>query len=91
MASTCRSCRQPIVWVVTEATAKKAAKKMPLDADPQNPVKALRVDDGNIIFTGARAGDGTWIVRYVPKKANQFRSHFATCPNRDAHRKPTRR
>lgn len=64
---------------------------MPLDADPSNPTKALRVDDGNLIFTGARDGRGNWIVRYVPKGPNHYRSHFATCPQRDTHRKPNPR
>lgn len=88
MASTCRSCKAPVVWVVTEATDTKPGRKMPLDADPSRPGKALVVEDGNLVFTGARAGDGTWIVRYVPKGPRHYRSHFATCPNAKSHRKP---
>lgn len=94
MASTCRSCDAPIVWVATEATlakegkAAKPSRRMPLDADPDNPSKALVVDDGNIIFTGQRDGStNAWLVRYVPKGPNHYRSHFATCPNAAAHRK----
>lgn len=89
MASTCRSCRASVVWVETEATPTKAGRKMPLDADPNNPTKALADDDGNIIFTGARTADGTWIVRYVaPGSADRlYRSHFASCPNATSHRK----
>lgn len=94
MASTCRSCDAPIVWVRTEATAPKGGKPgkssraMPLDADPDNPSKALVVEDGNIIFTGQRDGSsGAWIVRYVSKGPKHYRSHFASCPNRDSHRK----
>lgn len=83
----CRSCKQPVIWVVTEASEKKAARKMPLDADPENPVKALRVDDGNIIFTGKQNDDGVYIVRYVGKGVNRFRSHFATCPQAGEHRR----
>lgn len=76
---------------------------MPLDADPTNTNKALRViasEDnpgkgvdggplGNLLFTGQRTGDGTWIVRYVKTGKNLFRSHFATCTEAKSFRKPT--
>lgn len=73
----CRSCQAPIVWVESEATEMKPAKKLPLDADPKRPHEALRVSNGNIVFAGATSGDGTPIVRYQRNGAH--RSHFATC------------
>lgn len=76
------------MWVETEATEKRVGSRMPLDADPANPRKALKVDNGNLIFTGQRTGDGSWIVRYVPASAGQYRSHFASCPNASKHRRP---
>jgi hypothetical protein len=91
--SSCRSCGAPIVWVVTEARLAtdgkpaKPARKMPLDADPDNPAKALKCVDGNLLFTRERDGNGDWIVRYVKKGPNLYRSHFASCPQRTQHRK----
>lgn len=78
--ATCRSCRQAVVWVETVATEKKPGRKMPLDADPDNPERALKVADGNIVITRDRKPDGTPLVRYVKKGPNLYRSHFATCP-----------
>lgn len=85
--STCRSCGAPVVWVETEAKADKPGRRMPLDADPERPTKALKVDGGNIIFTGARSGSGAWLVRYVGVGPGRYRSHFATCPNAKGHRR----
>lgn len=87
--STCRSCGAEVVWVETEATAEKPGRKMPLDADPDKPGKALRVAGGNIVPTGARTGDGTPIARYIPSNPDVLacRSHFATCPNASQHRR----
>lgn len=79
MTALCRSCQAPLIWVATEATEKRAAKRMPLDADPERPTKALVVEDGNIEFTRTKDGEGNWIVRYV--KGGRFRSHFASCPD----------
>lgn len=90
MSAHCRSCGAPVVWVETEAKGDKPGRKMPLDADPNNPDKALKVDNGNIINTGQRSGDGTWLVRYVGPGPNRYRSHFATCPKADKHRKAKR-
>lgn len=88
--SVCRSCGAPVVWVETEATATKPGRRMPLDADPERPTKALRVDDGNVIFTGQRSGSGAWLVRYVGKGPGRFRSHFASCPQAAQHRRTRR-
>lgn len=84
--SRCRSCDAPVVWVETEARADKPGKRMPLDADPSDTSRALKVDDGNLVMV-ATTGDGTPVVRYVPKGPNHYRSHFASCPNSKAHRR----
>lgn len=97
MGASCRSCGAPVVWVETLANEKRAGRKMPLDADPENPRKAARFADGNIIAhrvggEAQRSGDGTYLVRYLPKDAGRppngaFRSHFSTCPNAAKHRR----
>lgn len=87
MPATCRSCQSPVVWCETEATATKAGKRMPLDADPDDRTRALVVVDGNLVFTGDNTGAGTPIVRYVSKNAGKHRSHFATCPQSGSWRK----
>lgn len=84
--SRCRSCDAAVVWVETEAREGKPGKRMPLDADPANTSRALKVDDGNLVMIGTTP-DGTPIVRYVPKGPNHYRSHFATCVNAKAHRR----
>lgn len=85
----CRSCRRPVMWVETEATEKKAGRKMPLDADADG--RPLAAPDGNIMITDRRTGDGTPIVRYLPKAAAptiaRYVSHFATCPHAKEHRR----
>lgn len=86
----CRSCDAPILWAVTEADPgkKRKSQKIPLDADPTCPGKALLVFEGNLEFTRERDGDGNWIVRYVKAGAGAHVSHFATCPNAREHRRP---
>lgn len=86
MSATCRSCKEPVVWVETEATADKAGKPMPLDGDPKRPGQALTVSNGNIVFTGQTTGRGTPIVRY--QRNGSHRSHFATCKQAKTWRKP---
>lgn len=78
--ATCRSCRGPVVWVETEATDTKPGRRMPLDADPDDRTRALRVDDGNLVLTANTTGAGVPIVRYVSTGTGMHRSHFATCP-----------
>lgn len=85
--SKCKKCKAPIIWTETEATAKKPGRNMPVDADPDRPGKALVVDGANLVFTGARSGNGAWIVRYVPKGKGRHVSHFATCPFASSFRK----
>lgn len=84
----CRSCNADIVWVKTAATKSSPGKPMPLDADPERPGKALRVDGGNVVFTGQRDGSSNaWLVRVVGRGSGAYRSHFSTCPNARSHRK----
>ena len=78
--SECRTCLRPVVWVVTQA-----GKRMPLDPDAWHilpgPGTDLGVTPGGHVIRGTRleqAGEGTREVRA---------SHFATCPNADAHRR----
>lgn len=84
--SVCRSCRAPVVWVETEATASKPGRKMPLDANPDDPTRAALFDNGNVVFVGARTGDGTPIVKVIAPGPRRCRSHFASCPNAMSHR-----
>ena len=96
--SACRSCGAPVVWAETVATAKRAGRKLPLDADPADRARALRVDDGLVVFERDGAGrvlstgDGTPLVRVLPKSARPakggMRAHFSTCPNASQHRRP---
>lgn len=87
MASTCKSCKKPVLWAETEATAQKAGKRIPLDVDFENSARGGRYSDGNLVFTGLRTADGTPIVRYVGTGPDRLRTHFVSCPNRDHHRR----
>lgn len=76
----CRSCGAPVVWALTEA-----AKPMPLDkAEPtaadnliawQDEAGVLRVRYAHPSGLGLGPGERT------------ATSHFATCPNANAHRR----
>lgn len=78
MPAACRSCRAPVTWAITDL-----GNRIPLDLTP--------VADGNIVVIGHQAG--TTVVRVVtidepaPAGAPRYVSHFATCPNADAHRR----
>lgn len=75
--TTCRSCGAPIYWALTGA-----GKRMPVDAEPsQAGTVELRLRSGAIvaIVHGSPDGAGAWRT-----------SHFATCPNADAHRRDKR-
>lgn len=84
--ATCKKCDAPLVWVETEATAKKPARKMPIDADESGAALSLP-GEGNIVFTGNTAVSGLPIVRVLPSGKGNRRSHFASCPAADKFRK----
>ena len=85
--SRCRSCNAPLFWVETVATETKPGKRMPLDADPANTNRALVVENGNLMFAGGVTGDNVPLVKYVPNGEGMHRTHFATCPNANSHRR----
>ena len=75
----CRSCHAPVYWVTTEK-----GKDMPLDRDP--------VPDGNIVISpkGLAVYRKKSDVPQLPgiEEPPRYKSHFATCPDRDSWRKP---
>jgi hypothetical protein len=87
--ATCRSCGAEVEWCTTEANN----RKMPLDLDPVKLKKDREEGDesilGNLVIIRRVAGDFgmTPVVRYVPAGQGTRTSHFATCPDRDEHRK----
>jgi hypothetical protein len=74
MSTNCRSCGADILWVWSIRH-----KKMPVDAEPS--------ERGNLILTDAPGG-GSMAVRARDGDRELYTSHFATCPNAKAHRKP---
>lgn len=76
--STCRSCGASIRWAITE----RSGKRIPVDAEPV-------AEGGNLLLTT----DDPPIARVVSvdqlviDDGVRFVSHFATCPNADAHRR----
>ena len=81
MASTCKSCGAPIIWVQTPA-----GKWMPLDEGlvpyrQNDSGKSSVVDDHGVVIRCDIVTDGsipTGLAR-VP--------HWSTCPNADKHRR----
>lgn len=76
----CRTCRAPIMWAVSA----KTGSRMPLDRDP--------VDNGNVVLDGNRASYLSKADAAAPNLLGEARyvSHFATCPQAQAHRKGKR-
>lgn len=77
--SACRSCGAAVTWCVTEA-----GKSMPVDAAP--------TPGGNLVIR--RSGPALVAVVVSPllesneeRAEPHYTSHFATCPNADAHRR----
>ena len=70
----CRSCGAEIVWCVTES-----GKKMPADAEPS--------ERGTLVLVDSCGGETLARVAECPGP-RMYTSHFATCPNAAAHRKP---
>lgn len=85
-ASECRSCSAKILWVRWP----QSGKHMPVDAVPD--MRDAKEGGGDIVLTlkGGKFGELIAEKFYAPKhgeKRNRYTSHFATCPNADAHRK----
>lgn len=79
--SKCRSCGTRIIWTVTSAFG----RRMPVDFTP--------VLDGDIAIKPD--GEGGWLSIVADPRETvagcssvRRKSHFATCPNAAAHRKP---
>lgn len=79
MPANCKSCNGPIEWATMPT-----GKLMPIDATP--------VHDGNVAARRDERGD---LVARVLKDDDELlegerrgTSHFATCPNAAAHRRP---
>lgn len=76
----CKSCGAAVIWAVTEN-----GKAMPVDTN--------LADDGTIELVEVRAG-GEVLARVVPeaerpeRRGALHRSHFSTCPDARAWRKP---
>lgn len=79
---TCRSCRASVIWCLTEK-----GKRMPIDADPEEPRRPLTVADGNLIICKQGEAGEADTVRYVPAGRGRYRSHFASCPDSKSHRR----
>lgn len=77
--NTCRSCHAKIVWAVTPG-----GKRMPVDAAP--------VDDGNVLLDRRQDPPLATVIGGGPQlwdePGERHTSHFATCPDSDAHRRP---
>lgn len=82
LPSTCRSCSATVYWVIWP----DSGKRMPVDAQP--------VPDGNIILTHRVAVNQLWAAQAAKldpellKTRKRYVSHFSTCPDSKAHRKP---
>lgn len=71
----CRSCDAPIIWTETVN-----GRRMPVDEEPKPfPVGRFALDETCDPPLATFAPDNL---------GERFESHFATCPNRDRHRRP---
>lgn len=87
MRTSCRSCRAPILWTLSEA-----GKRTPLDAYPH--------DEGTIEVYGQALGGEVGLSRVLTgdlldtareNGTSLYRSHFASCPQAAAWRRTTAR
>jgi hypothetical protein len=69
--SECRTCKEPIFWVVTDK-----GKRMPMDAEPVSSGKWV-VRDGETV-RASYIGD-------KPYNGDRYSSHFQTCPQAAEH------
>lgn len=79
----CRSCERPIVWVVSD----RSGKAMPLDPEPA-PFGNIRLVHRVDAPALARVLNLAELVRADETDELLYLSHFATCPNAHAHRRP---
>jgi len=70
----CRSCGAPILWAETPK-----GKRIPIDPTP--------VPDGNIFLVTREGGRPPLAMPAITGNPDRWKSHFATCPNADKHRK----
>lgn len=72
-ASRCRSCGGHVRWAKTEA-----GKNIPVDLQ--------EIEGGNLRLINV---GGRWIAKVIQAKPDvkAFRTHFASCPNADGHRR----
>ena len=83
----CKSCGKEIVWIKMYGSG----KSMPVDAEP---VSVLLYGEGlntfirndGVTIQGREIGDA-WDEDPNAKIISAYRSHFATCPAADKHRK----
>lgn len=79
----CRSCDAPIAWARTIA-----GKAMPIDANPDGTPRPI--PDGNLTITTTSplTVDLVPVGTLFETEGLRYRSHFATCPNAGAWRRP---
>lgn len=75
MGDACRSCGAPIRWAITEN-----GHRAPLDAQPHAEGN-LRIEERNGLDVVVVVGPGS--------EEGLFRSHFASCPHANQHRRRT--
>lgn len=81
----CRSCGADVLW----ARWAESGKRMPVDAVADN--RPVEKGGGKLVLTlhGGEFGElliGHWKKELHGYGRNRYTSHFATCPNADAHR-----
>jgi hypothetical protein len=71
--STCRSCGAQILWAITAN-----GRYLPVDADPDpsGSIRLHRSEGGDLLANVGGTDDGPL-----------YRSHFASCPDADHHRR----
>lgn len=76
----CSSCGARIVWVRTER-----GKRMPMDPEPYHGLESA----GVFVLRDRYAAEGPLAIAVAPAAFDEplYRSHFATCPNADTHRR----
>jgi hypothetical protein len=88
--SSCRTCDAPIIWTITTN-----GKRMPVDADPVVAPRGFRIDEevdaAQIGFNEDDLRPGKDVVATFTTSPAPgellYQSHFATCPDRDEHRR----